>query len=277
MPLIPLALHLPPLLLRLLLLVLPFPPFVPGSSPQHPLRPSKRLGRALSDRHHPARHRWSVAADAPLVPAHPAKARPAAQPVPCSRPSALDVPQSRETCAPPRPTRHSGVFTRNPVCVPRPAANPPKCTPRRPKSFLEKTLIHAQDPERVPSAASRAELRSVPSTRRTWTAADSSERRDRWHAPWPLRGRSGVAESRQPARPLRGLGPRLPQLADLPKKRAKKLSLASPPPKGAGWRERVPPKSPTLFPPPPCRPCGHEGKTCTLRAKSSTIIDESRS
>ena len=63
---------------------------------------------------------------------------------------------------PPRPTRHSGVRGEpalglpkepalslpkgNPVVIPRPKT-PPKCTPRRLKSFLEKTLTRARPPQ----------------------------------------------------------------------------------------------------------------------------------
>ena len=126
MPLNLLDLPLPPLLLRLLLLVLRFPPFVPGPSAQPPQGPPKASGRALSNRHDPARRPWPASADAPLAPAHPAIALPAPQHVPGSRSSALDAPQSWETCTPPRP-----------------------------KSFLEKTLIareaSAQHPANTPS------------------------------------------------------------------------------------------------------------------------------
>ena len=45
--------------------------------------------------------------------------------------AAPTVPQTPEKCAPPRPRRHSSVFSRNLVFVPRPASDPPKSTPRR--------------------------------------------------------------------------------------------------------------------------------------------------
>ena len=55
------------------------------------------------------------------------------------------APQSPPNNIPPHPTRHSGVFSRNPVLAPR-LQTPPKCTPRRLKSFLEKTLIAREAP-----------------------------------------------------------------------------------------------------------------------------------
>ena len=72
--------------------------------------------------------------------------------------------------APPRPTRHSGVRGEpalslpkepalslpkgNPVVIPRPKT-PPKCTPRRLKSFLEKTLTRARPPQNRPATPHR--------------------------------------------------------------------------------------------------------------------------
>ena len=79
----------------------------------------------------------------------------------------------RRRLAPPRPTHHSGILSRNPVFIPRPHPPPkttprrhpsyprrrvstptthapqtePKSTPRRPKSFLEKTLIARETPD----------------------------------------------------------------------------------------------------------------------------------
>ena len=50
MPVITLALHLPQLLLRLLLLVLPFPPFAPSQSSPPASRGPNASGRALSNR-----------------------------------------------------------------------------------------------------------------------------------------------------------------------------------------------------------------------------------
>ena len=63
---------------------------------------------------------------------------------------------------PPRPTRHSGVRGEpalslpkgNPVFAPRPKT-PPKCTPRRLKSFLEKTLTRARPPQNHPATPHR--------------------------------------------------------------------------------------------------------------------------
>ena len=277
MPLIPLALHLPPLLLRLLLLVLPVPPFVPSPTSPFPLDLPRGSRKHPSNRPCPARRPRPFAVNAHLAPANPTTAAPVSRPGAGIPPPAPDTSQTQPKCARPCPTRHSGILTRNPVFVPQPASDPPQSTPRRPKSFLEKTLIHAQDPEPAPPAASPAELRSVPSTRRTWIAADSSERRGRWHAPGPLRGRSGVAESRQPARPFRGLGPASRNSPICPKNAPKTLSRQPAPSGGGLARESSPLNPPTLFPPPPCRPCGHEGKACTLRVRSSTVIDESRS
>ena len=55
------------------------------------------------------------------------------------------APQSPPNNIPPHPTRHSGVFSRNPVLAPR-LQTPPKNTPRRLKSFLEKTLTARETP-----------------------------------------------------------------------------------------------------------------------------------
>ncbi len=73
----PLALHLPLLLLRLLQLVLPLPPFAPGPSPWPPRTLPTPSRRDLWARHRPTRRPLPLGADAPLAPAHSAKARPA--------------------------------------------------------------------------------------------------------------------------------------------------------------------------------------------------------
>ena len=63
-------------------------------------------------------------------------------------------------------------------------------------------------------------------------------------APWRPRGRPAVPARPQPSSPTR-------------QKNSPKLSLASRPPLGAGWRETVPPFTPSQFPPPgpPPQPC----------------------
>ena len=228
MPLIPLALHLPPLLLRLLLLLLPFPPNSKSPPP---------LGATRRSRNHQSNHPGPAQRPRPLpVHSRPAPARPVTAGIQASPPAARRY--------------------------------PPKCAPARVRSFLEKTPCRAQDPEPAPPAASSARLHPVPSTPRTRIVADSSARRS-------VPSVGGLAAP--PAYPFPPRRPRPSRFADPPKKRAKNsLSPARPLWGRAGERE-FPPKSPTLFPPPPCRPCGHEGKACTLRAKSSTVIPESRS
>ena len=129
---LPFVLSRPPLVLSRPPLVLSLPRFVVSLSnqepPTHPT-PATRLPRVI-----------------------PAESRPRAQSRAGIQPSSTAFkPTPKST--PPRPTRHSGVFSRNPVFVPRPASSPRKCTPRRPKSFLEKTLIARETPISAPHAS----------------------------------------------------------------------------------------------------------------------------
>ena len=63
------------------------------------------------------------------------------------------APQTTPKSAPPRPPRHSGVFSRNPVFVPRRTSGGPKNAPRQPKSFLEKTLTAREGAHSAPRTA----------------------------------------------------------------------------------------------------------------------------
>ena len=76
---------------------------------------------------------------------------------PVVAPRRASVPPQR---TPPRPRRHSGVLSRNPVFVPRPQTQP-KSTPRRLKSFLEKTLTAHEAPKIPPR-------QPLPSASRPW-------------------------------------------------------------------------------------------------------------
>ena len=126
MPVITLALHLTQLLLRLLRLVLPFPPFAPVPSSRPSLGPPRASRRALARRNHPALCPASLGTNASLAPAKSLNDSPAPQSAAGRLSPAPDTPQT-----------------------------PPKHTPRRLKSFLEKTLTArealAQDPANTPS------------------------------------------------------------------------------------------------------------------------------
>ena len=79
MPVIPRALHLPQLLLRLLRLlrlVLPFPPFTPVPSSRSSLGPPRASRRALSRRNDTPLRPASFGANACLAPANPLNAIP---------------------------------------------------------------------------------------------------------------------------------------------------------------------------------------------------------
>ena len=100
------------------------------------------------------------------------------------------APRSRPKSAPPRPIRHSGVFSRNPVLVPRPTT-PPKNAPPQPKSFLEKTLTRATPPH------------SAPQTLRPLTAALSCLRARPAVVAVPPQ-KSAKSRAQRPRLPLRG-------------------------------------------------------------------------
>ena len=147
----PLALHLPPLLLRLLQLVLPLPPFAPGPSPQRPQALPTPCRRYPATRHRPARRPLPLGADAPLAPAHPAKACPAPHRGPRTRSLGPATPQTQPRCTPPRQPsyprpRVSTLTTRAPQTWPNSA-------PPQPKSFLEKTLTAREAHRRRPADA----------------------------------------------------------------------------------------------------------------------------
>ena len=74
---------------------------------------------------------------------------------PTPRRERLPTHRSRRRLAPPRPTHHSGILSRNPVFIPRPHP-PPKTTPRRHPSYprracpsLPRTRSGGRDPGRV--------------------------------------------------------------------------------------------------------------------------------
>ena len=231
MPVITVALHLTQLLLRLLRLVLPFPPFAPVPSSRPSLGPPRASRRALARRNHPALCPASLGTNASLAPAKSLNVSPALQSAAGRLSPAPDTPQT-----------------------------PPKHTPRRLKSFLEKTLTArealAQDPANTPSVPAPS---PGPSAGHMPHAQGTCQ-------PIP------VAPMGRPAVSLPPLGAVVPGVRS-PKSRSKnppKPSLASPSPLGTGWRETVPPSPPRLCGPrPPRRPC-------TLLPRS-TVTPESRS
>ena len=210
MPLIALALRLPQVLLRLLLLALPFAPCTPAPSPRTSLGAPRASRRALSSRNDPARPPASFGSHACLAPSNPPNAGPIPQPA----------------AAPPTPT-------------PDRPQTPPKHTPPRLKSLLEKTLTAREAPAPRPSNTP-----SVP-------------------APSPGLPAGPVQGTRHPV-PVAPMGPPALPLAppsarsfpasearNFAQKNPPKPSLASPSPLGTGWRETVPPFTPTLLRPTP--------------------------
>ena len=124
------------------------PPNLAPAGPAPPLRGSRASGREYPKNPHRNHRRLPLAC----------RWKPASSLAP-----ACTVPPPKG--APPRPTRHSGVRGEpalglpkepalslpkgNPVVIPRPKT-PPKCTPRRLKSFLEKTLTCANTTPKPP-------------------------------------------------------------------------------------------------------------------------------
>ncbi len=117
-------------------------------------------------------------------------------------------PRSRPKSAPPQPIRHSGVLSRNPVFAPRPQSQP-KCTPRRPKSFLEKTLIAREAPVFAsPPTATRG-----PSTQRNHPSPVSYPRPAVDAVPPQKSAKSRAQRPRLPLRGSRGRWARVPHKA----------------------------------------------------------------
>ena len=232
MPVIALALHLPQLLLGLLRLVLPFPPFAPAPSPRPSLRPPPASRRALARRKHPPRRPASFGANACLAPANPLNASPVPRPAASPLSPAPDTPKT-----------------------------PPKHTPRRLKSFLEKTLT-----AREASAQHPANTPSVPAPSPGPSAGHMPHARGTCQ-PIPVApmGRPALSLAPPSARSF----PASEALNLAQKIRPNRLSPARPLWGRAGER-RFPPSPPRLCGPrPPRRPC-------TLSTRS-TVTLESRS
>ena len=111
----------------------------------------------------PTRPNRGPAASAPRQPAPPQK--PAPQPPPSTPAMPVeDLPRTRsgariQSCPGLHPHRAPRVTPASPAGIqsssPNPLFNPPKCTPRRLKSFLEKTLTRARPPQNRPAAPHR--------------------------------------------------------------------------------------------------------------------------
>ena len=221
----PLLLRLPVPTLRLSQFVVSLIPFmlrsilfVPRPSAQPALGPPKGSALALSNRHHLARRQWPVAADAPLVPAKSLNDSPAPQSAAGRLSPAPDTPQT-----------------------------PPKHTPRRLKSFLEKTLI-----AREASAQHPANTLSVPAPSPGPSAGHMPHAQGTFQPiPVAAMGRPALSLAPPSARSFPASEAR-----NLAQKNPPKPSLASPSPKGTGWRETVPPFTPTPLRPTPA-PHGH--------------------
>ena len=143
----------------------PFPPSTPPSGltslpsalpvpsplpPTHRRRAAQKTGPGHRSPPPPDSRRLPLAQATPQLPGttSPTRAPLSAHATPRSvrrRPWPVPSP-TRPKNAPPRPIRHSGVFSRNPVLVPQPASDLPQNAPPRLKSFLEKTLTRTNPP-----------------------------------------------------------------------------------------------------------------------------------
>ena len=150
LPLLARLLQLIPTLLGLRPVLLRPPPTAPGFSPlAHPPPPLalRRIAFVVSLSNHTRLRRR---------PGHrpPASCLAPAMPGPTRiHSSCPDSPQPSPESTPPRPTRLSGVFSRNPVFVPGPTFDGTQTAPPQPKSFLEKTLIARESAHSVPRTA----------------------------------------------------------------------------------------------------------------------------
>ena len=171
----------------------PTPVQAPALSPptKHPAAASPNIAPPPHLPHRPATHRTTLRIG-PINPAHP-------------HPSA---PRSRPKSAPPQPIRHSGVLSRNPVFAPR-TPTPPRNTPRRLKSFLEKTLIARE----APVFASPPTPTRGPSTQRNHPSPVSYPRPAAFTVPPQKSAKSRAQRPRLPLRGSRGRWARVPHKA----------------------------------------------------------------
>ena len=261
MPAFTLALHIPLLLLRVLRLALPVAPFGPDPTSLPPWGLPSGSSKHPSNRPRPARRLRTSHADSPLTPASPAKATLAPRPITVPLPSIPHIPQAHPNPTAPRPPSYPRPRVSTPT-IDTPE-NRPKHTPRRLKSFLEKTLIAREASAQHPA--------NTPQRPRTL-----SRPLRRSHAPCP---------GDLPAHPRRAYGPARPAAGLLPRRgRSRRRKLKNLPGKSA--QNRLSPARPLWgragerrFPPSPPRFCGphSSGLAGTLSPKSSTVTPESRS
>ena len=227
----PFALCLPPLVLRRLQFVLSLPASVLGRLLQPPLRLPKRSGRDLIDLRRPAQHPQASGVEPHVAHTDPASPQPTSRSDAEVASAASDTPQTR-----------------------------PKSTPRRPKSFLEKTLSAREAPAQHP-----ANTPSVPAPSPGPSAGHMPHARGTCQ-PIPVAPMGRPAVSLPPS--ARSF-PASEALNLAQKIRPNRLSPARPLWGRAGER-RFPPSPPRLCGPrPPRRPC-------TLLPRS-TVTPESRS
>ena len=255
-----LALHLPLLLLRVLRLALPVAPFGPDPTSLPPWGLPSGSSKHPSNRPRPARRLRTSHADSPLTPASPAKATLAPRPITVPSPSIPHIPQAHPNPTAPRPPSYPRPRVSTPT-IDTPE-NRPKHTPRRLKSFLEKTLT-----AREASAQHPANTPSVPAPSPGPSAG---------HMPH-TRGTCQPIPVAPMGRPALSLAP--PSARSLPASEARNLAQKNPPnrlsparpQRGRAGERRFPPSPPRLCSPrPPRRPC-------TLSPRSSTVTPESRS
>ena len=147
MPLIPLVLRLPQLLLRLLPLVLPFPPFAPSPASPSALGRPGALGKHPPNRPRPARRHLPFAVDAHLAPARPLDAGPMSDPPAGNLSPAPDTPSATPPplasylpAGPPGTRSGASIHTRR-----RRTPNPPKMRPAAGQEFFRKNSYCARD------------------------------------------------------------------------------------------------------------------------------------
>ena len=143
---IPSALRLIPFVVSLSGRVRPKPPPYPhkacpglsrGPESRHAERPQAHLPHPVA---HPAQPQPSYPRTRASTGATLAPRTRLPRPAAASQSSPATSPHPLPEHTAPRPTRHSGVSSRNPGFVPQRASDPPKSAPPQPKSFLERGL-----------------------------------------------------------------------------------------------------------------------------------------
>ena len=249
MPLIPLALHLPPLLLRLLLLVLPVPPFVPSPTSPFPLDLPRGSRKHPSNRPCPARRPRPFAVNAHLAP--PIRRQPLPYPDPA--PASLRQPRTHPKPSQNAPGPAPRVIPGSSPGIQSSSPNPPPTRPKAPRAarrvFWKKLLFTRRTPNLPrrrphPLSCGPSHPPAGPGSRLTLRSAVVAGTLLGLCAVGP----ASLSRASQPAPSAASAPP--PATRRSAQKTRQKLSLASPPLWGRAGEREFPPKSPHAFPAP---------------------------